>query len=56
MKRNSEDDNLYDADGNGPYDPRYPGQRVVADKGRVMVPLYMMDLCLSGCLTRDDRP
>jgi hypothetical protein len=38
MKRNFDDEN-----DNGPYDPRYPGRKVVADGGRVRVPLMLMD-------------
>jgi hypothetical protein len=30
-------------DANGPYDPRYPGKRVVADGGRVRVRLHLTD-------------
>jgi hypothetical protein len=44
MKPNFEDqDGVYDDDGNGPYDRRYPGRRIVADKGVVRVPLMLMD-------------
>jgi hypothetical protein len=32
-----------DDDEDGPYDPRYPGQRVVADGGRVRVPTWLTD-------------
>ena len=35
--------NLDDEDDDGPYDPRYPGQRVVADGGRVRVPVMLTD-------------
>ena len=38
-----DDDDLYDDDGNGPYDKRYPGRRVIADKGRVTVPILLTD-------------
>ena len=41
--RNLDDDDLYDDEGNGPYDKRYPGQRVIADKGRVRVPILLTD-------------
>jgi hypothetical protein len=37
------DSEVYDDDGNGPYDPRYPGRRVIADRGKVSVPLLLMD-------------
>jgi hypothetical protein len=37
------DDDLYDDDGNGPYDKRYRGQKVIADGGKVRVPIYMTD-------------
>ena len=37
------DDDLFDDEGNGPYDKRYPGQRVIADKGRVGVPIQLTD-------------
>jgi hypothetical protein len=40
---NDSENEVYDDDGNGPYDRRYPGRRVVADKGRVRVPLMLMD-------------
>jgi hypothetical protein len=36
-------DDEYDEDGNGPFDKRYPGMRVIADKGRVTVPLRLTD-------------
>ena len=45
---NDYSENIYDDDGNGPYDPRYPGRRVVADKGSVRVPLMMMDSAAPG--------
>jgi hypothetical protein len=41
--RRVDDDDLYDDDGNGPYDKNYPGQRVIADRGHVHVPIYMTD-------------
>jgi hypothetical protein len=41
--RNLDDDDLFDDEGNGPYDKRYPGQRVIADKGRVRVPILLTD-------------
>ena len=51
MNHNFED--FYDDDGNGPYDRRYPGQRVVADRGSVRVPLMLMDAA-SGRDTRSE--
>ena len=42
-RRFVDDDDLYDDEGNGPYDKRYPGQRVIADKGRVRVPIMLTD-------------
>lgn len=42
-RRRFDDDDLYDDDGNGPYDKRYPGQRVIADGGKVRVPVYLTD-------------
>jgi hypothetical protein len=33
--RRSRFDEEYAADGNGPYDPKYPGGKVIADSGRV---------------------
>jgi hypothetical protein len=42
-RRFDDDDDLFDADGNGPYDKRYPGQRVVADGGKVRVPIQLTD-------------
>lgn len=38
-----DDDEVLDDDGNGPYDKRYPGQRVIADRGRVRVPVQLTD-------------
>jgi hypothetical protein len=35
VKRRRVDVDECDEDGNGPYDERYPGQRVIADGGRV---------------------
>jgi hypothetical protein len=35
--------NLDDEDSDGPYDPRYPGRKVVADGGRVRVPVMLTD-------------
>ena len=32
-----------DEDDDGPYDPRYPGRKVVADGGRVTVPVFLTD-------------
>jgi hypothetical protein len=43
IKRRFDDDDLSDADGNGPYDKRFPGQRVIADGGRVRVPIVLTD-------------
>jgi hypothetical protein len=40
---------LDDDDEDGPYDPKYPGRKVVADGGRVRVPLYLSD-CMPGWL------
>jgi hypothetical protein len=38
------DDNEYDENGDGPYDKRYPRRmKVIADRGRVRVPMYMTD-------------
>jgi hypothetical protein len=42
-RRFDDEDDLYDSDGNGPYDKRYPGRRVIADKGRVTVPILLTD-------------
>jgi hypothetical protein len=36
-------DDDYDEEGNGPYDRKYPGKRVIADQGRVRVPVYLTD-------------
>jgi hypothetical protein len=43
IRRRFDDDDLSDADGNGPYDKRFPGQRVIADGGRVRVPIALTD-------------
>jgi hypothetical protein len=42
-RRFDDDDDLYDDEGNGPYDKRYPGQRVIADRGKVSVPIMLTD-------------
>ena len=43
IRRRVDDGDLYDDDGNGPYDKRYPGQRVIGDRGRVRVPIMLSD-------------
>jgi hypothetical protein len=43
MRNLDDDDDLYDDEGNGPYDKRYPGQRVIADRGKVSVPILLTD-------------
>jgi hypothetical protein len=42
LRRHFRDDD-YDEDGNGPYDRKYPGKRVIADQGRVRVPVMLTD-------------
>ena len=48
-RRFDDDDDLYDDGGNGPYDKRYPGRRVIADKGRVNVPIMLSDAMPAEC-------
>ena len=51
---NYDSEKVYDDDGNGPYDRRYPGRKVAADKGIVRVPLYMMDSAPGRADTRSE--
>jgi hypothetical protein len=42
-RRFNGDADLFDDDGNGPYDKRYPGRKVLADGGKVRVPIMLTD-------------
>jgi hypothetical protein len=42
-KRRRVDDDEYDENGDGPFDKRYPGQKVIADGGHVRARMLLMD-------------